>query len=81
MMKYLLLLFFLFSSVMVSWSQAKSPRENIVITYTNNKTQLHTDENGVLHVNVFSKDVLKFEAAGYVRYSDFGPRGTAKPMI
>jgi hypothetical protein len=49
-----------------------------VITSEKNKTQVRTNENGELHVNVSPKDVLKFKANGLVRYSDFGARGDGK---
>lgn len=78
MMKYFLLLFFFFSCVIVSQGQTESPLENIVITSKKKKTQVRTNKNGELHVNVFPKDVLKFKAIGLVRYSDFGARGDGK---
>ena len=77
-MKYMLLLFFLFSCVIVAQGQTKSPLENVVITSKKKKTQVRTNENGELHVNVSPKDVLKFKANGLVRYSDFGARGDGK---
>jgi hypothetical protein len=78
MMKYMLLLFFIFSCEFVAQGQTKSPLENVVITSKKNKTQVRTNENGELHVNVTPKDVLKFKAIGLVRYSDFGARGNGK---
>jgi hypothetical protein len=78
MMKYFLLLFFFFSCVIVARGQTESPLENVVITSKKNKTQVHTNENGELHVNVSPKDVLKFKAIGLVRYSDFGAMGNGK---
>ena len=77
-MKYMLLLFFLFSCVIVARGQTKSPLENVVITSKKKKTQVRTNENGELHVNVSPKDVLKFKAIGLVRYSDFGAKGDGK---
>jgi len=74
-MKYFLLLFFFFSCVIVARGQTESPVENVVITSKKKKTQVRTDENGELHVNVSPKDVLKFKANGFVRYSDFGAGG------
>jgi hypothetical protein len=78
MMKYRLLLFFLLTCVIVGRGQTKGPIENVVITSKNKKTQVRTNENGELHVNVSPKDVLKFKAIGLVRYSDFGARGDGK---
>ncbi len=77
-MKYMLLMLFLFSCVIVAQAQTKSPLENVVITSKNSKTQVRTIENGELHVNVSPKDVLKFKAIGLVRYSDFGAMGNGK---
>ncbi len=77
-MKHMLLFFFLFSSVMMVQGQTKSPLENVVITSTKNKTQVHTNENGKLHINVSPADVLQFKANGLVRYRDFGAMGDGK---
>ena len=77
-MKYMLLLFFLFSSVIVTRGQTKSPLENVVITSKKMKTQVRANENGELHVNVSPKDVSNFKAVGLVRYSDFGAKGDGK---
>ncbi|MDP3914196.1 MAG: hypothetical protein Q8R96_10725 [Bacteroidota bacterium] len=78
-MKYTLLIFFLFSSILgMAQGQAKTPSENVVITSKKGKTQLQTNENGELHLNVSPKDVRKFKTKGLVRYSDFGARGDGK---
>ncbi len=77
-MKNMLLLFFLSTCVIVARGQTEGPLENVVITSKKKKTQVRTNENGELHVNVSPKDVLKFKAIGLVRYSDFGARGDGK---
>ena len=77
-MKYLLLLLFLFSCAIVSQGQTESPLENVVITSKKKKTKVRTNENGELNVNVSPKDVAKFKANGFVRYSDFGAMGDGK---
>ena len=77
-MKYMLLLFFLFSSVIVTQGQTLSQLENVVITSEKKKTKVHTTEQGELHVNVSPKDVSKFKANGLVHYSDFGAKGDGK---
>ncbi|MDO9613496.1 MAG: hypothetical protein Q7J86_03105, partial [Bacteroidota bacterium] len=60
-MKYTLLIFFLFSSILgMAQGQAKSPSENVVITSKKGKTHVQTNENGELHLNVSPKDVRKF---------------------
>jgi hypothetical protein len=78
MMKYMLLLFFLSTFVIVAWGQTEGPLENVEITFKKEKTQVRTNENGELHVNVSPKDALKFKAIGLVLYSDFGARGDGK---
>ncbi|MEO5600878.1 MAG: right-handed parallel beta-helix repeat-containing protein [Cyclobacteriaceae bacterium] len=78
-MKYMLLFFFSFATVFsMAQGQTKSPLENVVITSKKNKTEVRTNENGELLINVSKKDVLKFKASGVVRYSDFGARGDGK---
>ncbi|MGI9542979.1 MAG: hypothetical protein ACR2MX_06940 [Cyclobacteriaceae bacterium] len=73
----------LFLVISLTWGivasgQSKDPLENVVITSKKKKTQVHTNENGELHVNVSPNDVLKFKANGLVCYSDFGARGDGK---
>lgn len=75
--KYILLLFFLPASI-VARGQSKDPHENVAITYQKGKTRLSVNENGEIRINVSPKDVLKFKAAGWVRYSDFCARGDGK---
>ena len=77
-MKYRLLLFFFLSGVVVTLGQAKDPSENVVITSKKKKIWVSINEHGELYVNVSPKDVLKFKAIGWVRYSDFGARGDGK---
>ena len=77
-MKNVLLLFFLFSSVIVTLGQTGYPVDNVVITSYKEKTQFRTNENGELHVNVSPKDVSEFRAMGLIRYSDFGAKGDGK---
>ncbi len=76
-MKYILLSLFLFSNV-VSFGQTKSPLENVVMTSKKGKTEVRTNENGVLQLNVSPKDVVKFKANGLVHYSDFCAKGDGK---
>jgi hypothetical protein len=77
-MKYPLLLFFVLTCAIVAPGQTKGPLENVVITSKKEKTQVRTNENGELLVNVSPRDALKFKAAGLVRYSDFGTKGDGK---
>ncbi len=71
-------LFFLLSCVIVAQGQTENRFEKVVITSKKEKTQVRTNENGELHLNVSPRDVLKFKANGLVRYSDFGARGDGK---
>ena len=78
-MKYMLLFFFSFATVFsMAQGQTKGPLENVVITSKKNKTEVRTNENGELIINVSKKNVLRFKASGVVRYSDFGARGDGK---
>ena len=78
MMKYILLLLFLFSCVIVTHGQTKYPRENVVFTSEKKKTMIHSDEKDEIYVNVPLKEVRESEATAVVRYSDFGARGDGK---
>jgi hypothetical protein len=78
-MKYTFLTFLFLNCVLLTQAQNKGPLENdVVITSIEEKTRVNADDNGVLHVNVSSKDVIKFKAARSVRYSDFGAKGDGK---
>ncbi len=76
-MKYTILFYFSFATVF-TMGQSKSPLENVVITSKKNKTEVRTNENGELLVNVSKKDARRFKASGVVRYSDFGAKGDGK---
>lgn len=77
-MKQICLLFFIFTYVIIVLGQTNDPLEKVVITSKKKKTKVRTNENGELYVNVSPKDVLKFKANGWVRYSDFGAKGNGK---
>ena len=78
-MKYLILFFFLISSVFgMTQGRTKSLPENVEITSQNSETKVQVNENGELHLNVSPKDVRRFKANGVIRYSDFGARGDGK---
>ncbi|MEX2511338.1 MAG: hypothetical protein WD398_00410 [Cyclobacteriaceae bacterium] len=79
-MKYILI-FFLFLSgaeVLPAQGQGNNPLENVLISTTQRKTQVRTNEKGELLINVSSTDLLRFKNQGLVRYSDFGARGDGK---
>ena len=71
-------LFFLLIYAVAVNAQTEGSLENVVITSNKSKTQVRTNEKGELQINVSPKDVLKFKAAGLVRYSDFGAKGDGK---
>ncbi len=78
-MKYILLFFFFLPGVFnLAQGQTKSLPENVAITSDKNKTQVRSNENGELLINVSPEDVVRFKANGLVRYSDFGARGDGK---
>jgi len=74
-MKYLLL-FLLLTQVVLA--QTEGSLDKVVITSLKKKTQVSTNENGELQVNVSPKDAQKFKADGSVSYSDFGAKGDGK---
>ncbi|WP_211322933.1 hypothetical protein [Arenibacter echinorum] len=78
MMKYSVLLIFFFSCLFLAHGQAEKQFENVIITSNKKKTQVKAGNNGQLHLNVSPKNVLKFKAIGWVRYSDFGATGDGK---
>ncbi|MCK0134176.1 hypothetical protein [Arenibacter sp. S6351L] len=78
MMKYSFLLIFFFSCLFLAHGQAEKQFENVIITSNKKKTQVKAGNNGQLHLNVSPKNVLKFKAIGWVRYSDFGATGDGK---
>jgi hypothetical protein len=79
MIKGTLLMFLFLNCVLLTQAQNRTPLgNNVVITSLDQKTMVSVNENDELHVNVSPKDVLKFKAAGSVRYSDFGAKGDGK---
>ncbi|MEZ4994197.1 MAG: hypothetical protein R2824_27465 [Saprospiraceae bacterium] len=78
MIRYALLLLFLFSCGIAIQAQTQSPSENIVITSLKKKTRVRVGENGALEINVSPRDSRKFKAKGWVRYRDFGAKGNGK---
>lgn len=74
-MKYVLLFVGSLAVVTAAHGQVQSPSEKVVITVERTRTEIRTDDKGVLRVNVTPDDVLKFKARGSVRYSEFGARG------
>lgn len=80
MIKYIIVLFFPFlNCILTTYAQNKpSVENNVVITSLEQKTSVYTNNNEELQVNVSPKDVIKFKAAGSVRYSDFGAKGDGK---
>lgn len=77
-MKYSFLFVFLLTSFMTVQVLGQDLSENVVITSGKKKTRISTNEKGELLVNVSRKDVARFKANGFVRYSDFGAKGNGK---
>ncbi len=78
-MKYPLLILLFLNLLTATQAQNKtSLANNILIKYEDKPTQVLTNEKGELRINVSPKDVLKFKAAGWVRYSEFGAKGDGK---
>jgi len=77
-MKNILLLLFMVNGVLAMRAQPDSPLDRVVIKTEQKPTQVRTDDEGLLHVNVSPEDVLRWKAAGLLRYSDFGARGDGK---
>ncbi|MGD1889606.1 MAG: hypothetical protein ACFB15_03235 [Cyclobacteriaceae bacterium] len=77
-MKFLFLLFFSFLLFIAGQGQAQDLPENIVITNKKKKTRVRAKKDGKLLINVSPRDIQKFRADGYIRYSDFGAKGNGK---
>ncbi|MEZ4825100.1 MAG: hypothetical protein R3C61_02225 [Bacteroidia bacterium] len=77
-MKFISFLLFFSACVIATQGQTQAQPENVVITSAGKKTQVSTDEDGKLLVNVPPKDVRRFKAAGWVGYRDFGASGDGK---
>ena len=78
-LQYLLLIFFLFSSIFsMAQNQKKDQLENVVITSKKGNTEVRSNEDGELFVNVSPKDANKFKTSGVVHYKDFGAKGDGK---
>ncbi|MEX2371646.1 MAG: hypothetical protein WD578_11615 [Bacteroidales bacterium] len=75
MKKQILISLFLLIGIIAAEGQDSDPREDVVITSLGQKTSVHSDENGKLHVNVSPREVRKIKASGLVNYSDFGALG------
>lgn len=76
-MKYLLSFFFLLF-VSMSNGQTETRNGNAVFTSQKGKTEVRTNENGELFINVPAKIADKYKRQGFVSYSDFGARGNGK---
>ena len=74
-MKYILVLVYSLLCVTSAHGQVDDPSENVVITVEAGRTEVRTDQSGVLLVNVSPAEVLELKARGSVRYSEFGARG------
>jgi hypothetical protein len=59
-------------------TKAQTPPEPVIVTSQNGKQAVFTGADGTLSVNVPPKDAARYQAAGVVRYRDFGAKGDGK---
>jgi len=64
--------------LIVASGQTGGLADNVIITYSKNKTSFSTGGKGELIINVAPADARKFKSNGVVRYSDFGAKGDGK---
>lgn len=62
----------------VASGQTGGLADNVIITFSKNKTSFSTGGKGELIINVAPADARKFKSNGVVRYSDFGAKGDGK---
>ncbi len=77
-MKYVLSLLCLLLWATAAHAQVDNPSDAVVITIGDGRTEVRTDESGVLHLNVSRDDARGFRARGSVRYREFGARGDGR---
>ncbi|WP_373515930.1 hypothetical protein, partial [Persicitalea sp.] len=80
LLKCAILWLFLGSEVAVAQGQSASLSDGatVVVTSNNQKTQVSSDKDGKLLVNVSPKDAQNFKKRGRIVYSDFGAKGDGK---
>ena len=75
-MKFRIILFSLFTGIyVVTQGQTISSPENVVLTSRKDKTSVKENDRGELVINVSPKDLIKYRANGFVRYSNLGAKG------
>ena len=78
-MKYkLLVFFFLFSGYSIAQEHTNTVNDDVLITISNNKTEISYNSSKQLCLNVSEKDVEKFKSNGFVIYKNFGAKGDGK---
>jgi len=77
-MKHLLFSFIFVFVTLLTLGQSENPRRNVVITSNEGRTEVTTNDNGGLSLNVSLKDMVKFKGEGFVSYGDFGAVGDGK---
>lgn len=75
-MKKIILFSFFFLTIISTRSYTSF--ENVGVASGDEETQVWTDQEGKLHVNVSPENIQKFKVRGLARYSDFGARGDGK---
>jgi hypothetical protein len=59
-------------------AQEDVSHETVIINVQKGKTEVHVNHNGELILNVSPKEIEKFIATGFVKYSNFGTNGDGK---
>lgn len=76
-MKYLLSIF-IFGTACLLQAQTKSQTDDVIINIKKGKTEVISNRNGQLQLNVSAEEAAKMKSKGFVSYSDFGAKGNGK---
>src|SRR5688500_16103542 len=72
------LLWFILVSAFTVNGQSEKMSDKVVVTEGGNKTEVRSNPDGSIQVNVSPKEMMKIKARGWVQYSDFGATGNGK---
>lgn len=76
-MKYLLSIF-IFGTACLLQAQTKSQTDDVIINIKKGKTEVISNRNGQLQLNVSAEEAAKIKSKGFISYSDFGAKGNGK---
>lgn len=76
-MKYLLSIF-IFGTACLLQAQTKSQTDDVIINIKKGKTEVISNKNGQLQLNVSAEEAAKIKSKGFISYSDFGAKGNGK---